>query len=297
MLGCGSDDAGAGAAAPADVPVVDVADAAADEGAIEEVAPDASGDVAEDTAAEDTTEVAEDVEPPDVGPPPPPPPPPAIPDGVMVRVNWVDVKEPPLCIQINPGEPCADANALVNAYVGTHLADGAAPLDIVGLFKPFGFDAGTDWDMFFGRGDCMRDDKGIIHWCTFDGEPTFFEDVTLEPPGACTVFESPDACYTTVTGASLTIDLAGVPLSFEEAFTAGQFAFNDAQVPTGVPNAYVQGFMKQVVAETTFIFIPGKGDTALSELLNPADMQEKDGELGWFWKVDYKAVRVTIKPE
>lgn len=297
LAACGSDDTAGGPAAPADTGAADTVDVAV---AADEGVDDAEPDVAEDAGVEDTTpdiveDVAEDVGPPDV--PPPLPLPPTIPTGLMIRVNWVDIKEPPLCIQINPGDPCTDANALVNAYVGTHLAGGTTPLDIIGHFKPFGFEAGMDWDMYFGRGDCLRDEKGVIHWCDFDGNPTFFEDVTLEAPGTCTVFDPAGACYTTLEGEILNIDLAGVPLSFEDAFTGGQFAFNDELAPTGISTAYVQGFMKQAVAETTYIFIPGKGDTALSELLNPADMQEKDGEMGWFWKVDYSAVQVTQKPE
>ena len=294
VLGCGS-DAKTAATPPTDVGATDTVDVT--------VAPDLGApDVPDiqDTAIEDVPdvpdieEIAEDVGPADV---PPPPPPPTIAGGVMVRVNWVDVEKPPLCIKLQPDQPCTDANSLINAYVGSHIEGGTQPMDIIGQFKPFGFEAGMDWDMFFGRGTCLRDDKGVIHWCTFDGTPTFFEDTTLQAPGACTVFDAPAACYTTDNSTPLTIDLAGVPLSFQDAFTAGQFAFNDKGAPTGVPVAYVQGFMKQTVAETTFINIPPLGDISLASLLDPADMIETDGEMGWFWKVNYTAIEVTQKPE
>ncbi len=299
LVACGSDEP----TAPAPTDVVDAA-----------VAPDAgTSDVPEDVEATDTDDgdvIAEDVPVPveiedtaeDVGPPEEDVPeedvdepevnlPPAISAGAMFRVNWVQVLKPSFFLANPQTGEVVDISAAINAYLGSHLTTTEEPMDIVGLFEPFDFAAGVEVTMGFGRGQCPRDADGNILWCDFYDEATFFEDTLMQPPGTCTAFSGNDACYTT-TESDMSLDLAGVPLGFKEAFTAGKFVLEDSGDPTGLTKAFVQGFMNQETAQATTIYVPGFGDLVLSDLLDEDELIEKDGELGWFFEVNYKAVRV-----
>lgn len=250
--------------------------------------PDAGDDIELDPDVSDVPDV-EDV-PEDTGPPVLPP---AIPEGVMFRVNWVKVITPSFFLTNQDGE-VVDISVAINAYLGSHLTTSEEPMDIVGLFDPFDFDPAVDVTMAFGRGDCERDANGDIIQCGFYDVPTFFEGTDMQPPFACTSFESSDACYTT-TEASLSLDLAGVPLGFDEAFTSGRFHLDDPGAPTAIDGAFVQGFMDEPTAQDTTIYVPGFGMLVLADLLDPAEMVEKDGALGWWFEVDYKAVPVPTQ--
>ena len=115
----------------------------------------------------------------------------------------------------------------------------------------------------------------------------------MQGPGLCTAFAGDAACYTT-TAANLTLDLAGVPLDFSEGFTAGQFAFDENGQPTKIAYGYVQGFMPKTTADVTVIYI-GELSNVISSFLDPADMIEKNGEMGWDFTVDYTALPVPVK--
>jgi hypothetical protein len=223
--------------------------------------------------------------------------PPAIPEGAMFRVNWVNVLQPGFCMKL-PADPegdCVDVSGVINSYLGSHLKEGLNPMDIVGFFDPFDFDPAIGVEMSFGRGTCKRVDDEI-QWCEFWKEPTFFEFTNMEPPGKCSSFSDGSACYST-TKADMALDLAGVPLGFEEAFTSGTFVLDDAEAPTGISYAYVQGFMTQETAENTEIDVDFWEDPVpLSELIDWDNLEEKDGVNGWYFKVEYAAVTVPMKP-
>ena len=115
-------------------------------------------------------------------------------------------------------------------------------------------------------------------------------------PGQCTQFSDGAACYTT-TQADMSLDLAGVPLGFEEAFTAGTFEFDDLEAPTGIAYAYVQGFMTQATAEATEVDLTLlDAPVKLSDLLDWSYLEDKDGVPGWYFKVEYAAEVVPQKP-
>ena len=57
---------------------------------------------------------------------------------------------------------------------------------------------------------------------------------------------------------------------------------------------YVQGFMPKTTADVTVIYI-GELSNVISAFLDPADMIEKNGEMGWHFVVDYTALPVPIK--
>ncbi|HIA01065.1 MAG TPA: hypothetical protein EYN66_04045 [Myxococcales bacterium] len=226
-----------------------------------------------------------------------PDPPPSIDEGVMFRVNWVNVIEPGFCIKPmdDPNGDCADISGVINAYVGSHLQAGQNPLDVIGFFDPFTF-SGELVQMSFGGGSCKRLADGTIEWCDFYKLPTFFEDTKMAGPGQCTQFSDGAACYTT-TKADMSLDLAGVPLGFEEAFTAGTFEFDDLEAPTGIAYAYVQGFMTQEAAEATEVDLTLlDAPVKLSDLLDWSYLEVKDGVSGWYFKVEYAAEVVPPKP-
>ncbi len=257
---------------------------------------------AADVAAADTADTATDAGPdtpdvPDVPDVPPLPKPKVEADGVMFRVDGVLVKSPPLCLVVTAGDPCADVSALINAYIGSHLTGNQA-LDIVGFFKPFELLATgpNKIGMSFGRGDCLRDGNGEVIACGFWGDPTYFENTTVMGPGNCTVFNAPEACYSTTTAPGLVLDLGGVPLGFTEAFTAGQFTFDDKGTVKKLQKAYVQGFMTKETAEKTTITVQGFGDLTIASMLSANDMStDAAGNAGWYFEIDYTASRVPIK--
>jgi hypothetical protein len=301
ITGCGSD--GSTGSTTDTTPGTDTADVVEPETVTPDVTP-ADLDEPETVAPSDITEDVpkEDVPAPDTTPPEPdavgPPEPNPVPEGVMFRINWVDVIEPPFCIALDPTQPdvCTGTNELINAYltagIGGHLPD-QVPMDIVGLFTPFDFDPTLIVDMEFGRGSCDRDEEGKVLACGFWDTPTFFEDTTMQGPGLCTAFDGDEACYTT-TAADLTLDFAGVPLDFTDGFTAGQFAFDDTGNVAKIGYGYVQGFMPKTTADLTVIYI-GDVSNVISAFLDPADMIEQNGEMGWFFVVDYTALTVPKK--
>jgi hypothetical protein len=187
-----------------------------------------------------------------------------------------------------------DISGLINSYVGSHLNAGQDPLDVVGFFDPFSFTELVA--MSFGRGVCKREDDGTIVWCDFYKTPTFFEDTTMAPPGQCTQFSDGSGCFST-TKADMSLDLAGVPLGFEEAFTSGTFEFDEDLAPTGIGYAYVQGFMTQETAENTEVDITLLADPVkLSDLLDWSYLDLKNGVPGWYFKVEYAADVIPKKP-
>ena len=239
-------------------------------------------DGSEDTNAEDSS-VSSDV----VTPVPP-----AVQDGVMFRVSTVEVVKPTFCMEDGNGS-CADVSAILNAYLGSHLTTTEQPLDILGLFKPFDFDPVTWITMSFGRGECERNAEGDIVSCAFYGPPTFFEETKLFPPGLCEVFSGFDACYST-SQTDMLLDLAGVPLGLKEAFTVGRLVLDDDLNAIGAKDAFVQGFMSQSTAEATEIALPGLGLTAIADLLLAEELEELDGEMGWWFEVNYSMTTVPF---
>ena len=79
-----------------------------------------------------------------------------------------------------------------------------------------------------------------------------------------------------------------------DGFTAGQFAFDENGYATKIAYGYVQGFMPKTTADVTVIYI-GELSNVISSFLDPADMIEKNGEMGWHFVVDYTALPVPVK--
>ena len=312
LVGCGGDGSGnagtvTGKDTVADVQQTDVLEPGADttesedSGTVQDTAETPKDIELPDDVESSDTQAAEDVEPDtspktvDAGPPAAPPK--AHPNGVMFRVDFVQVIEPGFCLKL-PEKPdeCADISNLINTYVGSHLDDSKNPMDIIGLFKPFDFDPAAFVEMSFGRGTCKRDADGTIEWCDFWGNPTFFEDTKMQPPGSCTMFTDGSGCYSTME-ANMDLNLAGVPLGFKKAFTAGTFKFDDVPNPTGIAYGYVQGFMTEEVAKKTMVTADVlNGEIPLSDILDYGYITtNEEGDKGWFFKVDYQAKRVPIK--
>ena len=118
----------------------------------------------------------------------------------------------------------------------------------------------------------------------------------MQPPGSCTMFTDGSGCYSTME-ANMDLNLAGVPLGFKKAFTAGTFKFDDVPNPTGIAYGYVQGFMTEEVAKKTMVTADVlNGEIPLSDILDYGYITtNEEGDKGWFFKVDYQAKRVPIK--
>ena len=206
-----------------------------------------------------------------------------------LRLTTLVFEKPGFCLPGIDGE-CVDATALVNSFVNDDLNDPDSPLIMLGLFDPF--DLAGDSSLFYlGPGACDID-AGQLGNCTFPQPPASMAPVAFALEGQCELTESPEVdpvpapCFH-VAGDTIQVGIMNIVVPVGTAQVTGTFVAMPE--PTSISQGHISAFLKQETADLVKVSLPLMPFYYLSELLNPDDLTELDGEPGWHMLINFSA--------
>ena len=177
------------------------------------------------------------------------------------------------------------AQALGDVYAPLDLLIGVEPLDTAGAAA-----------VTLAAGSCARDEAGVVTSCPWPEAAPAMEEAWFCLEGACdAVPGGPPPPALGVVGAPGPLVLVGAlggVLAPAEAALGGHLA--GLPDPTAITQGALSLFLAEEAASLASIAPPLMTPVNLTDLLDPAALETKDGLPGWWLHLSFDAVRVPI---